>query len=241
MKEFTQEELSQFDGRDGKPVYVAYQGRVVDVTASKLWKTGTHMRRHHAGTDLTADLSEAPHNADVLGRYTQVGILKSATAPNTATPVSSDPSSLLSRFPFLRRHPHPMTVHFPIAFLIAAPVFLLIYLASGITAFEQTAWHCLGAAFLMTPVAIATGLATWKINYMAQPIRPVMIKLVLSPLAWLLASAAFFWRLADPGIATDCQSMSLAYVALVLIPLPLVSLIGWLGAMLTFPPEPKGR
>ena len=33
---FTKESLAQFDGKDGRPAYVAYQGKVYDVTGSTL-------------------------------------------------------------------------------------------------------------------------------------------------------------------------------------------------------------
>ena len=32
---FTEESLARFDGRDGRPAYVAYQGKVYDVTGSR--------------------------------------------------------------------------------------------------------------------------------------------------------------------------------------------------------------
>ena len=53
LKEFTREELSRFNGEDGKPVYIAFEGKVYDASGSNLWKTGLHMRRHQAGTDLS--------------------------------------------------------------------------------------------------------------------------------------------------------------------------------------------
>ena len=61
MKEFDPEELAGYNGENDKPVYIAHQGKVYDVTESRLWKTGLHMRRHHAGMDLTTDLQAAPH------------------------------------------------------------------------------------------------------------------------------------------------------------------------------------
>ncbi len=77
MKEFDLNTLAEFDGTDGKPAYVAVQGKVYDVTRSKLWKDGTHQRRHRAGEDLTDDLEGAPHKPDVLLRFPQVGVVRS--------------------------------------------------------------------------------------------------------------------------------------------------------------------
>jgi len=50
MKEFELEELKQLNGDNGKPIYVAHQGKVYDVSNSKMWKGGLHMKRHHAWT-----------------------------------------------------------------------------------------------------------------------------------------------------------------------------------------------
>ena len=36
MREFDVEALSEFNGKDGKPTYVAHEGKVYDVSASKL-------------------------------------------------------------------------------------------------------------------------------------------------------------------------------------------------------------
>jgi predicted heme/steroid binding protein len=80
MMEFDPGTLAEFDGSNGKPVYVAYEGRVYDVSKSKLWKGGVHQKRHHAGEDLTEDIEAAPHKFDLLGRFPQVGILTKSTA-----------------------------------------------------------------------------------------------------------------------------------------------------------------
>lgn len=79
MKEFDEETLSQFDGREGRPCYIAHGDRVIDVSASKLWKTGSHMKRHSAGNNLTQAIGAAPHGTDVLDKYPQVGIFKRRT------------------------------------------------------------------------------------------------------------------------------------------------------------------
>ncbi len=64
MPDYTREQLAQFDGRDGSPAYVAYQGVIYDVTDSSMWDAGDDEGEHTAGADLTAEHDEAPH--DVL-------------------------------------------------------------------------------------------------------------------------------------------------------------------------------
>ncbi|MEM4701271.1 MAG: cytochrome b5 domain-containing protein [Candidatus Bathyarchaeia archaeon] len=76
MREFTEKELAQYDGKNGKPAYMAYKGKVYDVSSSFLWKDGKHQALHMAGMDLTDALKQAPHGEDVLKRFPVVGILR---------------------------------------------------------------------------------------------------------------------------------------------------------------------
>ena len=66
MQEITAEELARFDGRDGRPAYVAYEGRVYDVSESLVWTGGDHGGMHDAGRDLTDDHEDAPHGPYVV-------------------------------------------------------------------------------------------------------------------------------------------------------------------------------
>lgn len=66
MREFTLDDLKEFDGRDGKPAYVAYDGTVYDVSDSSMWEDGDHMGSHAAGEDLTAAHDDAPHDVHIV-------------------------------------------------------------------------------------------------------------------------------------------------------------------------------
>jgi len=76
MKIFTKEELKKFNGKDGRPSYIAYEGKVYDVTESFLWKSGRHQVFHDAGEDLTDALKDAPHGPELIYRFPVVGILR---------------------------------------------------------------------------------------------------------------------------------------------------------------------
>jgi len=234
MKEFNVAELAGYNGENGNPVYVAHDGKVYDVTESKLWRKGCHMKRHFAGHDLTNDLQAAPHEKDVLQRYPQVGVLKKvADERQIPQPIAW----LITRFPMLRRHPHPMTVHFPIVFMLSTTVFNLLYLITGEKSFETTALHSLGAGIIFIIVAITTGIYTWWLNYLAKMLRPVKIKIPLSLIMLATAVIIFVWRIAVPDVLVNFTGLSSIYLLLVLSLALLVTIIGWFGASMTFPVE----
>jgi predicted heme/steroid binding protein/uncharacterized membrane protein len=77
-RDLTPEQLAHFDGREGRPAYVAHQGMVYDMTNSRLWKNGAHVMKHHAGNDLSDALKNAPHGEDKVLAMPQVGMLVAA-------------------------------------------------------------------------------------------------------------------------------------------------------------------
>jgi predicted heme/steroid binding protein/uncharacterized membrane protein len=235
MKKFSEAELQQYDGQDGRPVYIAYQGKVYDVSKSKMWRGGQHMKRHGAGTDLTAEIGAAPHDTDVLSRYPQVGTLEKDQAPDRPMPAWL--ASLLKTNPVLRRHPHPMTVHFPIVFLLSDPFFNALYWVTGNRAFETTAYHCLGGGIVFTVVATLPGLFPWWYNYLARRMKPVVIKISLSAITLILAVVCFIWRWNDPTVMVMPHGIDYLYFFFSLAFVPLISIIGWYGATLVFPFE----
>ncbi|MGE4555637.1 MAG: cytochrome b5 domain-containing protein [Desulfovibrionaceae bacterium] len=225
----TLEDLAKNNGQNGQPAYVAYKGRVYDVSKSKMWGAGKHMNRHHAGRDLTESLKDAPHQADVLDRYPQVGELVGAPKPEP-TPERRLPA-IVERFPFLKRHPHPMTVHFPIAFPMAAFIFAVLYKLFAWNGFNVAMFNVLALNVVFAPVAIATGYYTWWLNYYKHKNFAIRLKLILAPtIAVLSLILAVWWLVASNPLAT-----SSFYFLLVVIQVVCVGLVGWFGASLTFP------
>lgn len=74
-RKITMAELAQNNGQDGKPAYVAFKGKVYDVSDSAFWLYGDHMGTHQAGKDLTQELELAPHREETLQRMKLVGVL----------------------------------------------------------------------------------------------------------------------------------------------------------------------
>ena len=72
---FTRSQLALRNGQDRSEIWVAFKGRIYDVTSSRLWNNGKHYE-HWAGQDLTDELKDAPHSEAVFERFTIIGILK---------------------------------------------------------------------------------------------------------------------------------------------------------------------
>ncbi len=82
-KKFASDDLKQFDGQNGHPLYIVFKGKVYDLTSSKLWPQGKHMGMHIQSEDLTEAIKKAPHGEDNVYRYPLIGEL--------AEPVSQVP------------------------------------------------------------------------------------------------------------------------------------------------------
>ncbi len=234
IREFTTQELAGYDGTDGKPVYVAFGGTVYDVSNSPLWKKGSHFRRHLPGTDLTDQMGCAPHGADVLGRagIEAVGVLIKRHAEDPVPPLLA---AVYRRFPFMRRHTHPASVHFPIAFLTAASAFTFLSLFwPGLLGIdhEKTAFVMLVLAALFTPVTIVTGIIIWRVDYQFRSYRRIRYLIVLSVVILILESACLYLRI--PGPVKE-GGAALVYNGLMLLMAPLAGLAGYNGGQLVYP------
>jgi predicted heme/steroid binding protein/uncharacterized membrane protein len=230
MKEMTPEELLSFNGKDGKPVYISLQGKIYDVSKSPLWSKGLHMNRHPSGSDLTGAFSAAPHGTEVLGRYPQVGVLKKGV-PGELKHLPLAMQNLLQKFPMARRHPHPMVVHFPLAFLMASSLFALLYLIFKNSSFETTSFYLLILGAIASPFAMVTGLLTWWINYRLKLTLFVKRKIQFSILLLIFEIILILWR------SSNLEIFNPIYFIMMILLTPIVSLLGYYGGQMTFPAE----
>ena len=120
----TKEQLKEFNGKNGKPAYIGYKGKVYDISKSDFWSGGEHMGRFKAGEDLTDSIDMSPHGEKNIFRFEAVDTLEDGTAQetNTETVVPNsenllsdmDKKMIAKRQWYKRNHPHPKIIHFSI-------------------------------------------------------------------------------------------------------------------------------
>jgi len=233
--EISKQSLAENNGKDGKPSYVVVNGKVYDVSNSKMWKNGLHMNRHHAGQDLSEALGAAPHGPEVLNRFTEIGALQSATQDEVKPPLPAWRNTFFEAYPFFKRHPHPMVVHFPMTFFITATIFLLwYYLISP----EQSLldgvryMHILGT--LSLPFALVTGWLSWKVNYMGKRIGNITRKIIFSVIVLIFDVIVLASLIQNPTVLAQPNGAEIMLPVMVLLYLPIISYIGQQGGDLVY-------
>ena len=228
-KLITEDELKKCDGQEGRPAWVAYRGKVYDMSASQRWSGGTHMKRHQAGGDLTGEFGAAPHDESVLQRMPAVGRLVTAEQANRQPLLDA----------YLDLHPHPVSVHFPIALTLASAAFLILHLVTGIDSLVDAAYYALLAGAAISPVAMLTGAVSWWYNYGHKLRSPFQGKAGLSlALAVVAVATVVLWAVNRDALL-EREALGWVYFALVMVMCGLVLSLGKLGGALVFPPRKK--
>lgn len=76
LTKYSKFQLALRNGQDKEEIWVAYKGKIYDVTRSRMWRKGQHYE-HWAGQDLTDELPDSPHGERVFERFEVVGELDS--------------------------------------------------------------------------------------------------------------------------------------------------------------------
>jgi predicted heme/steroid binding protein len=74
LPQYTKAQLALRNGQDKPQIWVALNGQIYEVTASRLWRDGKHYE-HWAGQDLTDELKDAPHTEKVFEKFKVIGKL----------------------------------------------------------------------------------------------------------------------------------------------------------------------
>lgn len=235
----TKDELKKFDGKDGRPAYIAYNNVIYDVTNSALWENGSHMKRHQAGMDLTDILPAAPHNESVLQRLPVVGHLDGKSSPQALTADEMRMKKL--RDWYAKIHPHPILIHFPMALIPFALLAQILFAFTNREFFHYTAFMALICAFLGAIPAIMAGFFSWAVNYNRMMDSRFKMKIIFSCILLVLlavelymASQAFFLETPQERWLKIAEQKTI-FTVLLFLNFIAVSIIGYNGGRITWP------
>lgn len=222
-RQFSESELKNFDGKEGRSAYVAIEGKIFDVSESHLWVEGRHMGLHLAGEELNNSIKNAPHDIDILSSFPVVGVLiRNDTASKT----------LAQRIAGL--YPHPIIVHFPIAFSTTVSLFSLLYLLTGETSFEMASFYILTLGLLVSPLCGLSGAFSWKINYGGIRSQDFSRKIMFTLALVSLTLVCFVWRFMDPTVLVEKTGMSYLYLAFQIGLALIAAVLGHTGGKIVF-------
>lgn len=233
--EIDRENLSKHDGKEGHKAFIAVEGKVYDVTGNRLWKNGMHMNRHQAGSDLTEAITASPHGHDILAKIQAIGTL--TKEEDEKPPVIPEwLNRFMEIYPFFKRHPHPMVVHFPMAFFITAPLFLAwYYLINPAQGLLYAIFYLYIMGTLSLPAAIVTGLLAWLVNYSGKTNPLIIRKTVFSFVLLIFDLIVLVAIIFKPLILQNPSGPEWIVPVLIFLGLPLASVIGEHGGKLVFP------
>jgi uncharacterized membrane protein len=126
---------------------------------------------------------------------------------------------------------HPVIIHFPIALFIASVVFEVLAVWRKQPVFASVAYYNLLGAALTIPLAIATGLGAWRWQLEGAAIKGNLRLHMICALTSALLIFLLTWVRSRQR--TKGRSPTIAYWALTLVALMVITLTGHLGGIVS--------
>src|SRR5262249_24154423 len=126
---------------------------------------------------------------------------------------------------------HPVIIHFPIALIIASAVFEALAVWRKQPVFASVAYYNLVGAALTVPLAIATGLGAWQLQLEGAAVKGNLLLHMICALT--SASLIFFLYWMRSHLRKKGNSPGIAYFAVTLLALIMITLTGHLGGILS--------
>lgn len=234
-RSFSPDELKTFDGKEGRRAYIAYKEVVYDVTDSPLWKNGMHMRMHAAGQDLTQMLRKAPHAEEVFDNFPKIGILADSVESETMSPPEVKPDTKESLRQWNKKfHPHPMSVHFPIALHYFSAFFNLVFLIFPSYEYEFAVYSSFFGATVMGLFALGAGVFSWWVKYNFERSNAFMIKLSGAVTTLILGIVPIALRMENPLVAYSKGIDGIVYHSIIFVTALIVTIVAYYGGKITW-------
>jgi len=212
------------------PAYIAFKGQVYDVSASKLWKNGSHFKKHFAGTDLTSELANAPHGDEVFAAFDPIGLLIIAAEGQDKKEAVKE----RYRQWYALYHPHPAVVHFPIALHYFSGFTDILFLADPSSEYEAAVFLSFLIATVMGFVALIAGVFSWWINYDFSTSRAFVIKLIGALFTLTVGLIPLIQKFLNSDVPFSHGLDGWIYHFVIFITVISVTIVGYYGGKITW-------
>lgn len=232
MQQFTEEELRKYTGNDGMPAYVAFKGKVYDVSSSKLWKNGSHFKKHFAGYDLTDKMADAPHSDEVFEHFDPIGLLTIAVEKldNNEKEVTKEQYKQW----YTKYHPHAILVHFPIALHYFSAFVDILFLVNPSVEYEAAVFLSFLIATVMGFIALIAGVFSWWINYNFVTSKPFVIKLIGALFTLVVGLSPLIQKFLNADVPFSHGMDGLMYHGVIFITVISVTIVAYYGGKITW-------
>jgi predicted heme/steroid binding protein/uncharacterized membrane protein/ActR/RegA family two-component response regulator len=215
---FAATDLAQYDGSQGRPVYIAFKGMVYDASGSGRWKNGKHgAGQHQAGKDMTEAIARAPHGEEMLARLAIVGSLQKKETYQ---------GRLIRMVDSL--HPHNTFVHVTFACVAMAPFTFSLWILLNRPVWDEVTLSLLVMGAVSLPLSILTGLIGWIVSYESKATRVFNVKIATGILLFVVTVGTMVWRLTGQEMVL-VRPGSYLYLALLFVQFALVLLLDYYG------------
>lgn len=131
-------------------------------------------------------------------------------------------------------HPHPVTVHFPIALHYFSAFVDVLFLADPSGGYETAVFLSFLIATVMGFLTLFTGLFSWWVNYNLVRSKVFMIKLVGALFTLLVGFIPITQRLLDADVAYSSGMDGVVYHGIIFLTVMTVSIVGYYGGKITW-------
>ena len=154
----------------------------------------------------------------------------------SVTAEDQEPATLFDKIASLsvKFHLHSIHVHFPNGILPVIVAFLGLAIYFDITSLETAAFYNSIVVLLVLPVVLLTGYIEWQKRFKGIKTAIFIIKIICALIVLAAVNILVFWRIIDPGVASEGSAMQMIYFAVAAVALGAAGIAGHLGGKLAF-------
>lgn len=176
------------------------------------------------------------HFVEVNEKGDEITAAPTVEAKVEAAPLVTPPATLKEKLikQVLRRHLHPISVHFPNGLLPASVVFLVLGIFFGFAGFNEAGFYNMVFVLINMPVVMITGYLEWQRRYKGAKTVLFLTKIACSIVVLVSLLILVIWRFVNPAVTDPGSVDRLIFLSIAGAMLAAAGIAGHLGGKLVF-------